>query len=372
MSARRRPGSPRNCRAVNRTGPPVSLSPGPSWPRWTAGSSGRSWKTCWGTPGSSAPAGTIRRSSSGRHRAGTPRCAITCATTAPASIPSTRASCSSRSSGYIRPATSPAPVLAPAWPPCGRSWNSTAAGPGPRAPSERARPSTSPWTGRKAHDYTHYLAGRGQSRRRGADAPGLQEKQHPERDRRGARRRRGPGVPLPRQRRQQAEPGADPARLEPPEDRRAGGAAHDARRRPDGADPGGRPDQLQAGRGHPGQLPERRQRLRAKTGQVLRFHPGRQRPRRVLAAHERARTQPWTGSRDRDRTLMNSEPQRDQPETALLETPLLETARAETTEPETITVPAQANGATAAEANGATAAQANGATAAQANGAAAT
>ena len=64
---------------------------------------------------------------------------------------------------------------------------------------------------------------------------------------------------------------------------------------------------------------------------------------------------------------MNSEPQRDQPETALLETPLLETARAETTEPETITVPAQANGVTATEANGATATEANGAAAAQAD-----
>ena len=43
------------------------------------------------------------------------------------------------------------PAPAPAWPPCGRSWNATAAGSGPRAPSERARLSTSPWTGRNAH-----------------------------------------------------------------------------------------------------------------------------------------------------------------------------------------------------------------------------
>jgi DNA-binding NtrC family response regulator len=56
---------------------------------------------------------------------------------------------------------------------------------------------------------------------------------------------------------------------------------------------------------------------------------------------------------------MNSEPQRDQPETALLETPLLETAQPETAEPETLTVPAQANGVTTAQANGVTAAQAD-------------
>jgi DNA-binding NtrC family response regulator len=42
---------------------------------------------------------------------------------------------------------------------------------------------------------------------------------------------------------------------------------------------------------------------------------------------------------------MNNEPQREQPETALLETPLLETAQ-----PETLTVPAQADGGTAAQA----------------------
>src|ERR1700722_5521792 len=334
MSARRRPGSPRNSRAGTRTGAPVSLSPGPSMPWRTSGSSARCWKTCWVTPGSSPTAGTIRRSSSEPRRAGTPPCATTSATTARASIPSMRASCSSRSSGCIRPAISPAPVPAPAWPPCGRSWNSTAAGPGPRAPSERARPSTSPLTVRKAHDYSHHLAGRGQSRRRGADAEGLQEKQHPQRDRGGPGRRRGAGVPLPRRQRH-AEPGSDPARLEPPEDRRAGGAAQDAPRRPAGADPGGGPDQLQTRRGHPGQLPQRRQCLRAKTGQVLRLHPGRQRPRRVLAAHERARTQPRVGKRDRGRALMNSEPQRDQPETAVLET---------------LAVPAQASAGTAGQA----------------------
>ena len=43
---------------------------------------------------------------------------------------------------------------------------------------------------------------------------------------------------------------------------------------------------------------------------------------------------------------MNSEPQRDQPETALLETGLLETGQ-----PETITVPAQANAVTAGQAD---------------------
>jgi DNA-binding NtrC family response regulator len=53
---------------------------------------------------------------------------------------------------------------------------------------------------------------------------------------------------------------------------------------------------------------------------------------------------------------MNSEPQRDQPETALLETPLLEvvqpeTAQPETAQPETITVPAQANAVTGAQAD---------------------
>jgi DNA-binding NtrC family response regulator len=50
---------------------------------------------------------------------------------------------------------------------------------------------------------------------------------------------------------------------------------------------------------------------------------------------------------------MNNEPQRDQPETALLET-----AQPETAEPETLTVPAQANGVTGAQGNTATAAQA--------------
>ena len=50
--------------------------------------------------------------------------------------------------------------------------------------------------GRKAHDRRTYRAGRGQSRRRGADAAGLQEKQYPQRGRRGAGRRRGAGVPL--------------------------------------------------------------------------------------------------------------------------------------------------------------------------------
>jgi DNA-binding NtrC family response regulator len=48
---------------------------------------------------------------------------------------------------------------------------------------------------------------------------------------------------------------------------------------------------------------------------------------------------------------MNSEPQRDQPETALLETPLLERAQPETAEPETTTVPAQANAVTAGQAD---------------------
>ena len=109
--------------------------PGRSRPWRTAGLSARSWKICWTTPGSSPPAGTMRRSSSARRRAGTPPCAVTCGTTAPASIPPMRASCSSRSSGCMRPASSPAP--ASAWPACGRSWNATAAGSGPRAPSER-------------------------------------------------------------------------------------------------------------------------------------------------------------------------------------------------------------------------------------------
>jgi DNA-binding NtrC family response regulator len=48
---------------------------------------------------------------------------------------------------------------------------------------------------------------------------------------------------------------------------------------------------------------------------------------------------------------MNSEPQRDQPETALLDTPLLEVAQPETAQPETITVPAQANAVTGAQAD---------------------
>ncbi len=49
---------------------------------------------------------------------------------------------------------------------------------------------------------------------------------------------------------------------------------------------------------------------------------------------------------------MNSEPQRDPPETALLETPVLETAHPQTAaEPKTITVPAPANVVTAAQAD---------------------
>ncbi len=49
---------------------------------------------------------------------------------------------------------------------------------------------------------------------------------------------------------------------------------------------------------------------------------------------------------------MNSEPQRDQPETALLETPVLGTAHPQTAaEPTTITVPAQANVVTAPQAD---------------------
>ena len=43
---------------------------------------------------------------------------------------------------------------------------------GPRAPSAKVRPSTSPWTRRKGHDEPSHPAGRGQPRRRSADAPG--------------------------------------------------------------------------------------------------------------------------------------------------------------------------------------------------------
>ena len=74
----------------------------------------------------------------------------TCATTGPASTPPTPASRSSRSSGSTTPASSPAP--ASAWPASGGSSNATADGPGPRAPSTAAPPSTSPSTRRRHHD----------------------------------------------------------------------------------------------------------------------------------------------------------------------------------------------------------------------------
>ena len=60
----------------------------------------------------------------------------------PASTPPTRPSCSSRSSGCTTPPSSPAP--ASAWPAWRGSSNGTAGAPGPRAPSARAPPSTSP------------------------------------------------------------------------------------------------------------------------------------------------------------------------------------------------------------------------------------
>ena len=68
--------------------------------------------------------------------------AATCVTTGPASIPPTRPSCSSRSSGCTTPPSSRAP--ASAWPAWRGSSNGTAGASGPRAPSATAPPSTSP------------------------------------------------------------------------------------------------------------------------------------------------------------------------------------------------------------------------------------
>jgi len=108
----------------------------------------------------------------GRLRAETPPCAVMCATTAPASIPPMR-------------------QAVPAFPAAAR---------GPRLPRHRHRPGQRAadrgtprrpclgegavgagatfyftWTGRNAHDRPDYLAGRGQSRRRGADAPAFKK-----------------------------------------------------------------------------------------------------------------------------------------------------------------------------------------------------
>jgi hypothetical protein len=76
--------------------------------------------------------------------------AATYATTGPASIPPTRTSCSSPSSGSTPPASTPAP--ASAWPASSASSTATAAGPGPKAPSAAAPPSTSPSTRRTPHE----------------------------------------------------------------------------------------------------------------------------------------------------------------------------------------------------------------------------
>ena len=70
----------------------------------------------------------------------------TYATTGPASIPPTRTSCSSPSSGCTAPASSQA--AASAWPASSASSTATAGASGPTAPSDAALPSTSPSTRR--------------------------------------------------------------------------------------------------------------------------------------------------------------------------------------------------------------------------------
>jgi C4-dicarboxylate-specific signal transduction histidine kinase len=70
----------------------------------------------------------------------------TYATTGPASIPPTRTSCSSPSSGCTAPASSQA--AASAWPASSASSTATAGASGPTAPSAAALPSTSPSTRR--------------------------------------------------------------------------------------------------------------------------------------------------------------------------------------------------------------------------------
>ena len=78
----------------------------------------------------------------------------------PASTRPTVTSFSSHSSGCTTPGNFPAP--ASAWPAYGRSWNATAGASGPRAPSAKGRPSTSPSKRRRSHDEPACPAGRGQ------------------------------------------------------------------------------------------------------------------------------------------------------------------------------------------------------------------
>jgi signal transduction histidine kinase len=54
------------------------------------------------------------------------------------------------------------PAPASAWPAYGRSWNATAGASGPRVPSAKGRPSTSPSKRRRSHDEPACPAGRGQ------------------------------------------------------------------------------------------------------------------------------------------------------------------------------------------------------------------
>ena len=199
-------------------------------------------RTCWGTPGSSPASVTTARIEFGRSTRRRRR-----------DLLFVRDNGAGFDMAYVEqavpavpaPARGSASSRAPASdsPPCSASSSATAAASGPKAPSARARRSTSPSTQRTAMRDRIHPARRGQSRRRGAHPPSAREEQHPQRDPRRARRRRGARLPLRgRQRRPTLLPALVLLDLKLPEGRRPRGAAAHPRRRAHPARPGRHPD----------------------------------------------------------------------------------------------------------------------------------